>query len=106
MERVTADVMVGVAAALNQAVDIDGVAAAMFEHVARAMGAGSVGLWLLDHDAGVLRLVGQAGFPDASVDEVRELDLTADLPGPDAVRRGVPVVYESREQRDARWPLL
>jgi GAF domain-containing protein len=106
MQRASADAMVGVASALNRAVDMEGVASAIFDHVATAMGAGTVGLWLTGDDDDVLRLAGHAGYPENTLDDVRVLPLAADLPGPEVVRRRAPLFYESRAERDEAWPAL
>lgn len=106
MQRGSADAMVGVSAALNRAADMDGVAGAIFDHVASAMGAGTVGLWLTSEDDDVVSLVGHVGYPEDAFDEVRVLPLGVELPVPEVARRRAPLYYESRAERNERWPEL
>ena len=95
-----------VASALASAVTADEVVAAIFDHVAQDLGVLSVGLWLIDEAAEVMRLVGQVGMASSVPERVAFLPLDANLPGPVAVRSGKPVVFGSPEARDKDWPLL
>lgn len=96
----------GVAAALNRAVDVEEVAGAIFEHVGDALGAGTVGLWLLDEHRQVLRVAGNVGYRPEGLAALSEIALDAALPGADAIRDRRPVMFASRSERDRRWPTL
>ena len=95
-----------VASTLAEALTVEEVASAIFDHVAAYLGVRSVGLWLLDDDNAVLRFEGGAGYERHVTDGLIELSVDVDLPGPVAVRTGRPVVYASRAERDRDWPGL
>src|SRR6266568_2575211 len=105
-DRVATDpsgaVLVGVAGALNRAADLEGVAGAIFDQVAAALGAGTVGLWLLDPARGVLRVAGSVGYRAEALAHVSEIALDDALPGADALRWGVP----NRMEAGVALPLL
>jgi GAF domain-containing protein len=94
------------ASALASAVTADEVVAAIFDHIAQDLGVLSVGLWLIDEAAEVMRLVGQVGMASSVPERVAFLPLDANLPGPVSVRSGKPIVFGSAQARDEDWPLL
>ena len=101
-----AEVLSAAAAALNRAMTVDQVTAAIFEHVAPAVNAGSVGLWLLDEPAGVLRLVASAGYDPGAADRVGEIRVSDPIPGAEVLSTREPITYRSRAELDLRWPVL
>jgi GAF domain-containing protein len=106
VDSTRSEAMIAVSAALNRALDVDEVATAIFEHVARRMGAATVGLWILDENRGTLRLAGNAGYPAGTLDSVAEFAVDAAVPGAEVIRTREAVRYGSREERDERWPEL
>src|SRR6478736_7338645 len=85
---------------------VDQVTSAIFEHVAPAVNAGAVGLWLLDEAAGVLRLVASAGYDPGAPDRVGEIRVSDPIPGAEVLSTREPITYRSRAELDLRWPVL
>ncbi|HZP28361.1 MAG TPA: GAF domain-containing protein, partial [Acidimicrobiia bacterium] len=94
------------AVALNRAMTVDDVTTAIFEHVAPAARASTVGLWLVDEPAGAIRLVGSAGYQPGADEWIGTIALGAAIPAAEVVTSRTPVTYRSRSERDRRWPTL
>ena len=83
----------------------EAVAQAVLTEGAAALGASGGGL-LLVSDEDRLFVPGTVGYGDELVDRLREESPDADLPAATALRTRTPIWLESREERDARFPLL
>jgi hypothetical protein len=94
------------ARALAEALTPDDVAAAIFQHAIRSLGASTVGLLRLDED-GIIRFGGGAGHDEPGGPTPWETSPS----NPTRLRRsrwrtGELISYGSAAERDARWPAL
>jgi serine phosphatase RsbU (regulator of sigma subunit) len=94
-----------VARALAEAVTAEEVAAAVFDHALKRLGASSVGLWLVENDGTICYSGGAGSAADGPGPQAR-IEQGSDMPAAIAVRTGEVVTYSSKEERDARWPAL
>jgi signal transduction histidine kinase/ActR/RegA family two-component response regulator len=81
------------------------MAATLVSHGCALLGASAGRLAILDEGGSILRTVYATGYP-AALDEREAVDIGSDDPLAEAVRRGAPVIIESRADSDARYPHL
>ena len=93
-------------AGLAQAVSIDDVARAALEHTLPLTGAAHGTVSVVDPDGRTLRVVQAQTVPDAVETSWRRYALDDPVPVSDALRRGEPVLVESRAELLARYPVL
>ncbi|ABW16126.1 protein serine phosphatase with GAF(s) sensor(s) [Parafrankia sp. EAN1pec] len=95
----------GVTAALALATTPEKVAEVVVSEGVTALGAFGGGL-LVARDAGRLAVPGTVGYREEVVSMLRAERLDDRLPAADAIRGGMPVWLESRQDRDSRYPEL
>lgn len=97
-----------ITAALAEAVTPEEVFAAVVDHVAAAVGASSVGLWIVDEAGTTMRLVRSVGYADAAREHlaVVPLDAVGRMPAVDAILRGAPIWIASQQQLFEDYPHL
>jgi serine phosphatase RsbU (regulator of sigma subunit)/anti-sigma regulatory factor (Ser/Thr protein kinase) len=93
-------------AALSNAVTRVDVAEVAVDAVTGALDADAATLALVQEERGLLRTLASRGFDDAASEPGLELDLAANLPGPNAVRRRVPDFFASPEELREAFPDL
>jgi GAF domain-containing protein len=92
--------------ALSAAISSDEVAAAILHHGLLELRALVVSLWLIDNESSSLVYAGGAGEVPTGVERFASIPLGADLPGTVVVSTREPIVYESLDERNRRWPAL
>ena len=90
----------GLAAAASE----DAIARVITTNGITALGAAYGGVWLLDRDKGMLRLVGASPMPRGSADRWNTLSIDVDAPLPEAVRNGAAIFVDSLADYRARFP--
>ena len=90
----------GLAAAASE----DAIARVITTNGITALGAAYGGIWLLDRDKGMLRLVGASPLPRGSADRWNTLSIDVDAPLPEAVRNGAAIFVDSLADYRARFP--
>jgi serine phosphatase RsbU (regulator of sigma subunit)/anti-sigma regulatory factor (Ser/Thr protein kinase) len=91
-------------AALTGARDVAEVAELVVRHAVEAFGAWSARVYLVEGDE--LRVAGQLGDTAAAADTYLRIPLTAELPGPVALRTGQQVLVRDRRDFARRFPEL
>jgi PAS domain S-box-containing protein len=97
-----------ITAALAEAVTPEEVFAAAVDHVAAAVGASSVGLWIVDEAGTTMRLARSLGYAKAAREHlaVVSLDAPGRMPAVDAILRGEPIWIASQPELFERYPHL
>ncbi|MGZ8599539.1 MAG: GAF domain-containing protein [Actinomycetota bacterium] len=95
-----------VAEALGTALPVDAMARAIVDGIVPALGAVAGSVVLVQPDRRTLRIVANAGYPDATIAEWRTFPLSSDTPAASAANDGVLHLIGSREERDRRFPAL
>ena len=93
-------------AALSNAVTRVDVADVVVDAVTGALDADGATLALVQEERGLLRTLASRGHDDAASELGLETDLTANLPGPNAVRRRVPDFFASPNELRVAFPGL
>lgn len=83
---------------------VEELVATVVDNAMQFLGASSTRIYLVEDD--VLRSVGAAGTPDATVQLYDAIPLTADLPGPLVARTGRPMFLRNRAQMAEEFPVL
>ncbi|HEX2191290.1 MAG TPA: ATP-binding protein [Longimicrobiaceae bacterium] len=95
-----------VTAAFAEALTPARVAEVVVREGVEALNAAAGTLALLDEAGGELELVGAVGLRRTLVESWRRFSIHADVPLAEAVREGRPVLFTTREELAARYPLL
>lgn len=103
-----ADKLSRITAAIANAVSTAEVFEALVDRVYEAMGADSAGLWLVEEDGGLARLVRSLGYSDAARRHITVVPLGAEpsIPVLDAIRQGEAVWIASQTELVERYPHL
>lgn len=105
-EATRSERLLRVTAAIAEAVDAEQVLQAVVDRMAVALGATSVGLWLLSNDGARLNLVRSVGYPR----QLEQLLASAPLeglavfPAVDAVRRKAPLWFAPSHELERAYP--
>ncbi len=97
-----------VTAAIADAVTEDEVQGALVESVGAAIGASSVGLYVMEPDGRAIRLVRSFGYLEGARDALANvsLDVAKPIPAIDCVRNASPIWIESQDELLERYPQL
>ena len=95
-----------IARALAQAVTPSQVARAILDTCADALGAVTASLALVDHEKGMLQLLGVTGLPTELVQDWMSFKLDRSTLLGEAAVLGAPVYIDTAEERDRRFPAL
>jgi PAS domain S-box-containing protein len=103
-----ADRLLTVTAALADAVSSTEVYEALVDRVSQAIGASSIGLWIVDDDEQVAHLARSRGYTDPVREQLERLplELQPSLPVIDAMRHGQPIWISSQAALVAQYPHL
>jgi PAS domain S-box-containing protein len=104
-----ADRLIKITGAIASAVTAAEVFEAVVDHVAKALGASTAGLWLVDNEGGrTAKLVRSIGYKDdaRSGFDGLSLDVDPSIPAIDSIRRGEPLWIPSREALLRAYPHL
>ncbi|MDQ3369773.1 MAG: ATP-binding protein [Myxococcota bacterium] len=97
------ELLLEVATRIAAATTLDEVSRSVIDTGVAALGASGAGLWLLDRDGDVLRLLG-ASPPELAADRWATVPLASELPLAQVVRTNQPVVIDSLADYRARYP--
>jgi signal transduction histidine kinase len=98
------ELLLDVTSSLAAATSEDGVARAITTKGITALGGVVGGLWLLDREKQLLRLVGVSPLPSGSIDRWLTIPLDVDAPMPACVRSGEPVFLDSLADYRVQFP--
>jgi signal transduction histidine kinase/CheY-like chemotaxis protein len=103
-----AERLLKITAALAEAVTRSEVVEAAVDRIAAAVDASSAGLWLVDEDRGMARLVRSVGYSESARRsmEALPLDRSPSIPVLDAIRGGEPIWISSQHELLRRYPHL
>jgi signal transduction histidine kinase len=94
--------------AIARAISAEEVFAALVDRVSESVGASSSGLWLIDDEPSLARLVRSRGYHPVAAKQLETLpfDLSPSIPASDCIRTGEPVWIASQTQLVERYPHL
>jgi PAS domain-containing protein len=90
------------AGALTEAVSLDQVCKVVADQILPAFGGGEIAINIVRDER--FFLARQTGYPDGFLDSFEGVPLDAPLPGVEALTRGLPIFFESREDLTSAYP--